>query len=199
MKKLNLRKVTEKLLELNLKIFRRQDLKVMFEAEERAIQGFLNYNIDNGVFVRLKPGLYALKRNFPQDFFLANTLYSPSYVSLDTALSYYNLIPETVYAVTSVTTKPTREFEINNRLFEYRKIKKEAYTGFIPREINGEIVYLATPEKAVADFLYFVFLGKRAFNDRLKPEKINKEELKKYLSLFNPQKLISFTRQFIKI
>lgn len=199
MKKLNLHEVTEKLLELKLKIFRPQDLKIMFKVKERAIRGFLSYNVKKGVFIRLKPGLYVLKRNFPQDFFLANTLYSPSYVSLDAALSYYNLIPETVYAVTSVTTKPTREFGVYNRLFEYRKIKKEAYTGFIPKEINGEVVYLATPGKAVADFLYFVFLGKRAFNDRLKLEKINKKDLKKYLASFKSRKLLNFTKRLIKI
>lgn len=198
MKKLNLHEVTEKLLELNLKIFRPADLKVMFKVKDRAVRGFLNYNVKKEAFVRLKPGLYALKRNFPEDFFLANTLYSPSYVSLDTALSYYNLIPESVYAVTSITTKPTREFVINKRFFEYRKIKKEAYTGFVPQELSGKIVYLATPEKAVGDFLYFVFLGKRLFNDRLKTEKLNKKELKKYLELFD-KKLLNFCRRYMEI
>lgn len=184
MKKLNSHQVEEKLSSLNLKIFKPQDLRVMFGVEERAVQGFLDYNTKKGVFVRLKRGLYALKRNLPGDFSLANSLYSPSYVSLDTALSYYSLIPETVYAVTSVTAKATREFTVEGRLFEYRKIKREAFTGYQPKEINGEVVFLATPEKAVADFLYFVRLGKRVDNDRLKWEQIDRQKLEKYLKLF---------------
>lgn len=198
MKKLNLHQVEEKLFSLNSKIFTPQDLSFLFDANQRAVQGFLNYNLKKGVFVRLKKGFYALKRNFPSDFYLANKLYSPSYVSLDTALSYYHLIPETVYAVTSVTTKPTREFEIQGRLFDYRKIKKEAYTGYVPYKVENEIVYLATPEKAVADFCYFVYLGKREFNDRLQFKKVKKERLIKYLRLFGKKRLISFANKLFK-
>jgi predicted transcriptional regulator of viral defense system len=198
MKKLNLYQIEERLLNLNLKIFRPQDLQVLFGANRRAVQGFLTYNLKRGAFVHFKRGLYALKKNLPHDFVLANSLYSPSYISLDSALSYYNLIPETVYAITSVTSKPTREFEVDNRLFDYRKIKKEAYTGYIPKNLNGEIVYLATPEKAVADFLYFVFLGKRAFNERLKLEKINKQKLKSYLKLLRSKNLFIWSKKALE-
>lgn len=198
MKKLNLHQVEERLLSLNLKIFTPQDLTFIFGASKRAVQGFLNYNTKKGVFVRLKKGLYSLKRNFPQEFFLANKLYSPSYVSLESALSYHHLIPETVYAVTSITTKPTREFEVNSRLFEYRKIKKRAYTGYIPHKVEGEIVYLATPEKAIADFFYFVFLGKKNFNDRLRLEKTDRNRLNQYLKVFGSKRLISFAYQIFE-
>ena len=197
MKKLNLHQVEEKLLSLNVRIFTPQDLSFVFGANKRAVQGFLNYNAKKGVFVRLKKGLYSLKRNFPQEFFLANNLYSPSYISLESALSYYHLIPETVYAVTSITSKPTREFEVNGRLFEYRKIKKQAYTGYVPQEIQGEVAYLATPEKAMADFFYFVSLGKKNFNDRLRLEKIKRRVLMQYLSLFDRKKLISFVNRIL--
>lgn len=199
MKKLNLHQVEERLISLNIKIFTPQDLSALFGANKRAVQGFLNYNLKKGVFVRLKRGLYALKRNFPSDFYLANRLYSPSYVSLDTALAYHRLIPEAVYAVTSITTKPTREFEVRGRLFDYRKIKKQAYTGYFPQKIEKEVVYLASPEKAIADFLYFVFLGKRDFNERLKAKKINKKRLKQYLKLFENKKLISLAHSTLKL
>lgn len=198
MKKLNLHQVEEKLLSLNAKIFSPQDLSFISGASKRAVQGFLNYNTKKGAFIRLKKGFYCLKRYFPQEFSLANNLYSPSYVSLDSALSYYHLIPETIYSVTSITSKPTREFEVNGRLFEYRKIKKQAYTGYIPQEIEGDVVYLATPEKAVADFLYFVSLGKRNFNDRLRFEKIDREKLNQYLQLFGRKKLIAFVNKILK-
>ena len=198
MKKLNLHETEEKLFSGNIKIFTPQDLMVIFGVNKRAVEGFLNYNLKKGVFVHLKKGLYALKRNLPSEFALANRIYSPSYVSLDSALSFYGLIPETVYAVTSITTKPTREFEVLNRLFEYRKIKKEAYTGYIPKTVSGEVVLIAVPEKAVADFLYFVYLGKRVFNERLRLKKVNSLQLRKYLGLFGQKKLIPLANRFLK-
>lgn len=197
MKKLNLHQVEEKLFSLNIKIFTPDDLRVMFNVSQRAVEGFLNYNCKKGAFVRLKKGFYTLKRNPASEFVIANKIYSPSYISLETALSYYHLIPETVYAVTSVTTKPTREFEVISRLFEYRKIKKEAYTGYLPKVVSNEVCLMAKPEKAVADSLYFVWLGKRTFNERLRLEKIDKTELRKYLRLFDQKKFIAFVDRLI--
>ena len=198
MKKLNLYQAENQLISTGIKIFSPRDLMIMFDVSQRAAEGFLSYNLKKGAFIRLKKGFYSLKRNWPSDFFLANKIYSPSYVSLDTALAFYHLIPETVYAVTSVTTKATRRFEIKERLFEYRKIKKEAYAGYQPTQVEGEVVFLATPEKAVADFLYFVWLGKRKMNDRLVWEKLDLIRLKQYLKLFGQKRLVSFAHQLEK-
>lgn len=184
MKKLNLHKAEEQLVSSGLKLFTTFDLMVMFGVEKRAAQAFVSYNVKKGAFLRLKAGLFALKSNLPSEYAIANRIYFPSYISLDSALSYYNLIPETVYAITSVTPKPTREFEVMGRLFDYRRIKKEAFTGYIPKKIHGETIYIATPEKAVADFAYFVSLGKREKNDRLKLNRIDSSKLKKYQALF---------------
>ena len=197
MKKLNLLQVKKQLNSGNLKIFTTVDLKLMFGASQRATEAFLSYNTRNGAFIRLKKGLYALADQPPSDFYLANRLYFPSYVSLNTALSYYHLIPETVYAVTSVTPKSTREFNFLGRSFIYRRIKKQAYSGYIPKNISGETIYIAAPEKAAADFLYFIYLGKGTYNDRLKKEKLDFIKLKKYLQLFSQPKLASFAGKLL--
>lgn len=188
MKKLNWHQVEEILLDKNIKIFTPRELSDLFATSLRAAQAFINYHTHQNNFVRLKSGLYAFKRDLPHEFTIANRLYSPSYVSLDTALSYHGLIPETVYSITSVTPKATREFAIDQRLFTYHRIKKEAYTGYFPQKINGDVVFLALPEKAAADFLYFVSLGKRKSNDRLRLKKLNQKQLKRYLKLFGIQK-----------
>lgn len=198
MKKLKSHEVEVKLLSLGKSIFTSRDLMVIFGASKRAAEAFIGFNVKKGLFVRLKKGLFALARNFPGDFYLANNFYYPSYVSLDTALSYYGLIPETIYTITSITTKPTREFEVKDRVFVYHKIKKQAFTGFITKKIGEESVYIATPEKGVADFLYFVFLGKREFNERLALEKINKEKLKECLKFFASEKFILFTQNLLE-
>lgn len=195
MKKLNSLAVERRLEEGNLRIFRPRDLQVIFGVNRRAVEGFLHYNTKKGIFEKLRPGLYALVRKRPTDFYLANRIYAPSYVSLDTALSYHGLIPESVYSVISVTPKSTREFEVGGRSFSYRQIKKAAYTGYRPTEVLGETVNLATPEKALADFLYFVYLGKRSPNDRLDWTRVNWSDLEKYVKLFGKKGLAVLTRK----
>lgn len=86
---------------------------------------------------------------------LANAIYSPSYLSLEWALSHYGLIPEAVPAFTSVTTRVTRTFENALGRFEYRHIQQGLFTGFSRRKLLGVEIYLAQPEKALLDFVYF--------------------------------------------
>lgn len=198
MSKLNWRNFEETLLEKGLRIFSPRDVSLFFDVSPRAAQGFLSYNVKGGFIVKLKRGAYALKKNLPSDFLVANKLYEPSYVSLSVALSFYNLIPETVYSITSVTPKPTREFEVLGRTFSYNRIKKEAFDGYEPREVSGETVLVATPEKAVADFLYFVSLGKRSYNDRLKIRQVNEEKLREMAKLFGSQRLLSLLEKVLR-
>lgn len=198
MKKLKSHQVEERLVQLGIKIFTANDISLIFQTNKRATEAFLSYNTKRGVFTRLKKSLYVLRRNLPSDFFIANKLYFPSYISLESALSFYNLIPETVYSVTSVTPKATRNFNINGRVFSYRTMKKEAFTGFVPKKIDGEVVYLAEPEKAVADFCYFVHLGQHSFNERLRKEKLKFKKIETYLRLFQREKLITFTKELFK-
>ncbi|MBO8130960.1 MAG: hypothetical protein H0Z29_05510 [Candidatus Marinimicrobia bacterium] len=112
-----------------------------------------------GLVIKLKRGLYILnerdRKHEPSRIFLANALYSPSYVSTIYALGYYDLIPEKVVDVTSVTTKKTTKFTNPFGTFIYQHLKTNLFFGF--KEIedeNGFPVLIAEPEKAVLDFIY---------------------------------------------
>jgi predicted transcriptional regulator of viral defense system len=89
-------------------------------------------------------------------FLIANTLYTPSYVSLETALSYHNFIPEIVYAHTSVTTRLPKQFHNEAGIYTYNQIKADAYRGYqlLPIPNHRRKVKIATPEKALLDYLY---------------------------------------------
>ncbi|MEW6042402.1 MAG: hypothetical protein AB1633_12865, partial [Elusimicrobiota bacterium] len=89
------------------------------------------------------------------------------------------------------TSKTTRDIETLGNRFLYRKIKRNAFTGYKPFTLEEETVFAAEPEKALVDYLYFVFLKKTELNDRLKVKKVNKRNFVKYLKLF---KNASFTR-----
>lgn len=150
---------------------------------------------------RKKGWVYSLKRglheiSFPKDFtipdmHIANKLYSPSYVSLQTALSYYSIIPEVSMAVTSITTKPTRKFKNKHGLFTYRTVNPNAFTGYYVEKHGNFDILIAEPEKALVDYLYFETYRTRKFDleeERLEKDaisKLNKKKLRTYAKLYN--------------
>lgn len=83
-------------------------------------------------------------------FTLSNTFISPSYISLQSALSYYNFIPEAVMQTTAVSSKKTYRYETNKGIFSYKKIHAKNFWGY---ELKNNIK-IASPEKAILDFLY---------------------------------------------
>jgi len=142
----------------------------------------------------LKRGLYEII--YPKDFnipdmYISNVLYSPSYVSLETALSNYSIIPEVSMNVTSITTKPTRNIRNKHGLFIYHTVKQEAFTGYHIETHQGFSVRIAEPEKAFIDFLYFKSYRNQKFNiseERINKDRIagmNKRKLSAYAKLYN--------------
>ena len=112
-----------------------------------------------GKVIPLRRGLYVLpkaKRSFdPHPFLVANRLETGSYVSLEMALRYHNLIPEHVALITSVTTGRPREWKNEFGRFLYRHIHPRYFFGMEYRLIFGEqFAYIAYPEKALLDLIY---------------------------------------------
>lgn len=113
-----------------------------------------------GRIVRLKKGLYVasqLETDIPIcRELVANHLYGPSYVSLQTALRFYGLIPEYVYLVCSITTKQSRDFDNKIASFHYQNCTPEYFPLGIRMEQKDSFSYLiASPEKALCDLIAF--------------------------------------------
>jgi len=87
-------------------------------------------------------------------YYCANTIYSPSYVSLETALSIYGFIPEGVFQITSCTTLKTNEFDTPVGNFAYRNLKPSLFFGYCLKSWNEHYYSLALPEKAIIDYVY---------------------------------------------
>ena len=194
-KKLNAIKVQENLLDRGILIFSPLEFRRIFNVKKSAAAFFINHHLKSGLFIKLKNGLYALKVRLPSEFEIANKVYSPSYISLEYALMYYGIIPETVYTITSVTTKPTREFIINNISYTYSKIKKIAFKGYLRKPIDRNIIFIAEPEKAFVDYLYFVDLGQKPVYDRIDVNKLSKNKLIKYAKLFKRKSLVKLANK----
>ena len=179
-----------------LSLFSPEEFRRFFRVTLRASQEFIKDH-RHDLFLKLRNGLYALRSYPPHELEIANRLYGPSYISLEYALAYYRLIPETVYTITSVTTKITREFTVQGKTYEYARIKKGAYTGCrLIKEGRANII-MATPEKALVDYCYFVDLRLKSLNDRLRVSKVNAKEALRYARLFNRDSLTKLVREIV--
>ena len=189
--------VREQLLEKGITIFTPQDFQRIFHTSRSRTKYFLEEYTRGGLFLRLKKGLYTLRGDLPPEEEIANLLYRPSYVSFEYALGAYNILLEMTYSVTSATSKPTRTFEVDGRIFSYYTIKREAFTGYTPLKIRGRTVLMAEPEKAVVDFLYFVSLGKKPKNERLNISNLDRQKILDYASLYQRKGLDNLLREVI--
>ncbi|MCQ2397293.1 MAG: hypothetical protein MJ106_06320 [Lentisphaeria bacterium] len=116
--------------------------------------------LSNGEIIRLRKGLYtfpAYMRKHPLNSgIVASMLHGPSYLSLDYALSFWGMIPESVCTVTSVTTTRPRVFLTPVGRFEYLSMMSEAYSiGVMMIEAKHGNFLMATKEKALFDKAYF--------------------------------------------
>lgn len=112
----------------------------------------------DGKIIRLKNGLYVVdpkvSRVALSTELIANHLYTPSYISMQTALRYYGLIPEAVYTIQSMTLKHSRNFDTPVGRFVYKTIVREAFpVGIKSVNEHGFAFVMATPEKAICDLI----------------------------------------------
>jgi len=179
-----------------VRLFSPPDFQRIFGVSLRGAQEFIKDHRDD-LFFKIRNGLYALRADLPQEEAIANRLYAPSYISFEYALARYGIIPESVYAVTSATTRITREFIVNNKSFAYSRIKKKAYRGYRAEKIGGITVLIAEPEKALVDYLYFVDLKRKTLNERLNVRKVNKKAVMEYARLFARKSLIKLVKEIL--
>ena len=107
--------------------------------------------IHSGELIQLRRGLYATSRNMNPLCFAAS-IYGPSYISFETALSYHGLIPEAVYEISSGTLNRPKEFETVFGRYRYHAVPEAVYYIGIERVTESGIPFLiASPTKALCD------------------------------------------------
>jgi predicted transcriptional regulator of viral defense system len=111
-----------------------------------------------GKILQLRRGLYSIappyQKRQPHPFLVANHLQKASYVSLQSALSFYGLIPEVVNITTSVSTGRPERLETPLGTYEFRHVKTELLFGYRMTELGEQSAFIATPEKALLDLIY---------------------------------------------
>lgn len=167
----------------------------------------LNEWQDKGYIRKLRRGYYMFadtKLNEETLFLIANKLYAPSYVSFEMALSYYGLIPEGVYLVTSVTSKKTEKFKTPIGEFSYRNLNPHLFFGYNLQLAGNQQYKLAEVEKAVLDYLYLnpksatkADLEEWRFNGKDFLAQADLSKFDRYAKVFNSRSLERRAKQFM--
>jgi hypothetical protein len=145
--------------------------------------------IKKSEIIKLKKGLYIngvqYHSNPISKELIANLIYGPSYISLESALSFYGLIPEKVFTFQSITTKRARKFKTPLGLYNYFKCKPEYFPiGVVQKKVVNEYNFLiAAPSKALCDKLVFTknlkIISKKGMKEYLLEDlRIDQEDLK---------------------
>jgi len=146
-----------------------------------------------GYIEKIKNGFYCFTDQQKDELFFflaAGKIYKPAYVSLESALSYYGLIPEGVFSVTAVTTNNTATYHSKLCSFYFRHIKASLFFGYGLLKYNGFIVNLAEPEKALLDYLYLhkpntpEAISAMRINQIIAKELLDNSKMISYLALF---------------
>ncbi|OPY73246.1 MAG: hypothetical protein A4E62_00562 [Syntrophorhabdus sp. PtaU1.Bin002] len=184
---------TKKILKLagTLPFFGAADLAPI--GEKRAyLNIILSRYAKRGAMLHLRRNLYVTKayldnaerRGIYSDYieFIANKLYSPSYLSLDYVLHEHNMLTEIPRNITSVGLRKTDSFSNELGTFIYHNIKEELFLGFAVVKKGGFSILKASKAKALFDFLYFrkrLLVDKLAMEElRLNLDEFTKDDLK---------------------
>lgn len=181
---------------LDFKVFSLGDIKKLFpDFDSRRLVEWQQKN-----YIRKLINKWYVFSEVPIDelllFRISNCLHRPSYVSLESALSYYNLIPEAVYSQQAITTRKTITYETQVGTFNYRSVKPELFFGYKIIHKDKLPVMIADIEKALLDYLYLTASLKTMkdiealrFNFMELQNRVDWDKLDKYALVFNSKTL----------
>ncbi len=139
-------------------------------------------------------------------FEIANRLYRPSYVSLESALSYYQTIPEAVYGITSISTRRTYSFTTPLGKFQYRTLKPSLFFGYQLVRYNDKTFKIADIEKAVLDYFYLHpkltsinDIVALRFSEEILRQRLNRKKMQNYLQEFGQNTMTKRVNVFLDL
>lgn len=159
------------------------ELGFLLESSPNSRYGKVKRLLKQGNLVHIRRGLYYLTKGFGIDFSLhpfelAQPIYGPSYISLESALSYHKLIPEAVYTVTSVCIKRSKDFKTPLGNFVYLKLPEENFYAEVDLISDGRVsFFMAKPWKAICDYIFCYKKDWSSLDPLVKSLRINIEDL----------------------
>lgn len=137
-------------------------------------------------------GKYLFSISHPDEFSIAHFIMNPSYISLESALSFYGIMTGFSYSITSITTRPPKTATIEGKEYSYSHINPSLFWGY---EKNGQFL-IADPEKALLDYIYFSLKGLRTMLDfdEIDTTQIDKTRLSEYARRWGDKRIIKIIK-----
>ncbi len=199
--KYNLLNITNKVINSEFVLLNNKTLNNLFEIKnKRTFFTILKKLVDNKILIKIERGLYLLNNKNIKTFNIANSLYSSSYISFETALNFYGILSQFPYEITSATSKKTIIKKVNNINYSYVHIKSDLFFGYRKKDN----ILIAEPEKALLDQIYLSLKGFKKINideydfSIIKKGKL-KEYYKKYPKIKQTQKMKDIIDQILKL
>jgi predicted transcriptional regulator of viral defense system len=146
---------TAKLLNAGSPFFSVSSLQAMLNLTRESSRTTASRLVQRGILVRVQRDLYTLANSKYSLFSLANALYQPSVISLETALNYWGIIvqvPQTVFSIAQASYRCVAD----HTEFAYRRMPPDMFRF---GQVKVEDFFIVEPEKALLDTLYMKSKG----------------------------------------
>ena len=184
----------EQLKALKKPFYTMADFEKITGTDKRSLSVMLSRLSKKKLLIRLTKGIFILPENLDKLPEIANQLYSPSYLSFESALSLYGVLSQYPYTITFAAPRKTKKLQLYDREVEYRQIKPSLFIAFVKQ--NN--LFLATPEKALLDQLYLVSKGVATLSkEELDLSSVDKKKILKLSKIF-PGSVQRATKEILK-
>ncbi len=193
METFNMAEIIKDFQKKEISVFTTDDFSRLFGIRRRdTVYKKLDRLRKKGLIARVIKGKYFFTLNPPDDFILANFLYQPSYVSLESAMSFYGIISGFPYRITSVTVKKTKKYAAAGKEYQYTRLGSRWFWGYEKKDK----FLIAEPEKAVIDYLYLASKGLRPEEiDEFDFSAVDRKKLEIYLRKAADERLMKMARR----
>jgi predicted transcriptional regulator of viral defense system len=178
MRSIELLKLLQK---INKPFYSIADLEKITNLPRNSLYVALKRWVTGGIIERVAQGIYVPMGSNISLENVASQLYIPNYLSFESALAKYGVLNLIPYTLTFATTRKSRKYTLRKQAIEFRQIASELFFGYETK--NG--IWIASPEKALLDEVYFMVRGKATLDfDELDIKKLSIKILKDYSKRF---------------
>lgn len=187
--------ITRLLKEKNISLFTLDDFERLFKIQnQNTLYKKIQRMEKKKIVLKLIKGKYLFLLNSTNDFYLANFMYQPSYISLESALSFHGIISGFPYRISSITPKKSRTITVREKEFSYSKIRSDLFWGYEKKED----FLIADREKGLLDYIYFYLKGLRTIDWKdLDSKEINTAKLLLYAKKFKDNRLLKIITKLL--
>jgi len=153
-------RLTERFFDNSSEMFSFTELTVAMDSSAFSRHGLIKRALAGGEILNIRRGLYCLAPRYQKRpvnvYAVAQRIYGPSYISMETALSHHGWIPEAVHTCTCASYGNAKEFNTPLGLFSYSRVPQKVFYAGVERCVDsaGNVFFMASPAKALADYFY---------------------------------------------